>query len=131
MTVLPSPRCTPCWQSECGLLSLATLQASNLCFGAQTYLSMLCSMRWGLFFFFAGMCVLMTITVYGFYPETKGLGIEETPRVFQKHWCAALWDQPACVIERPISTCKQPPKYCAGKFGLHDFFSCWDLSCCS
>ncbi|KAK9904668.1 hypothetical protein WJX75_000080 [Coccomyxa subellipsoidea] len=52
----------------------------------QTYLSMLCSMRWGLFFFFAGMCVLMTITVYGFYPETKGLGIEETPQVFQKHW---------------------------------------------
>jgi hypothetical protein len=45
-------------------------------------------MRWGLFFFFAGMCVLMTITVYGFYPETKGLGIEETPQVFQKHWCA-------------------------------------------
>lgn len=62
---------------------------------AQTYLSMLCSMRWGLFFFFAGMCVLMTITVYGFYPETKGLGIEETPQVFQKHWCAAA----ACYVE--------------------------------
>ena len=55
---------------------------------AQTYLSMLCSLRWGLFFFFAGMCVLMTLTVLGFYPETKGLGIEETPAIFQKHWCA-------------------------------------------
>ena len=55
---------------------------------AQTYLSMLCSMRWGLFFFFGGMCVIMTITVYLFYPETKGLGIEETPNVFKKHWCA-------------------------------------------
>lgn len=54
--------------------------------GAQTYLSMLCSMRWGLFFFFGGMCVIMTITVYLFYPETKGLGIEETPNVFKKHW---------------------------------------------
>ena len=47
---------------------------------------MLCSMRWGLFFFFGGMCVIMTITVYLFYPETKGLGIEETPNVFKKHW---------------------------------------------
>ena len=61
---------------------------SLLC--VQTYLSMLCSMRWGLFFFFAGMCVIMTITVYLFYPETKGLGIEETPNVFKKHWCAHL-----------------------------------------
>ena len=56
--------------------------------GVQTYLSMLCSMRWGLFFFFGGMCVIMTITVYLFYPETKGLGIEETPNVFKRHW----WD---------------------------------------
>lgn len=45
-------------------------------------------MRWGLFFFFGGMCVIMTVTVYLFYPETKGLGIEETPNVFRKHWCA-------------------------------------------
>ena len=52
----------------------------------QTYLSMLCSFRWGLFFFFAAMCVIMTATVYGFYPETKGLGIEETPAIFRKHW---------------------------------------------
>ena len=54
--------------------------------GLQTYLSMLCSMRWGLFFFFGGMCIIMTVTVYLFYPETKGLGIEETPEVFKRHW---------------------------------------------
>ena len=54
--------------------------------GVQTYLSMLCSMRWGLFFFFGGMCIIMTVTVYLFYPETKGLGIEETPEVFKRHW---------------------------------------------
>ena len=56
--------------------------------GVQTYLSMLCSMRWGLFFFFGGMCIIMTVTVYLFYPETKGLGIEETPEVFKRHWWA-------------------------------------------
>ena len=58
---------------------------------------MLCSMRWGLFFFFGGMCVIMTITVYLFYPETKGLGIEETPNVFKKHWCAQLQSCSMCL----------------------------------
>ena len=42
--------------------------------------------------FFAAMCVIMTVTVYGFYPETKGLGIEETPAIFKKHWWAVCLD---------------------------------------
>ena len=58
---------------------------------------MLCAFRWGLFFFFAAMCVIMTITVYGFYPETKGLGIEETPGIFKKHWWGCL----ACMPQQP------------------------------
>ena len=63
----------------------ASIEVKVTCL-SQTYLSMLCSFRWGLFLFFAAMCVIMTATVYGFYPETKGLGIEETPAIFKKHW---------------------------------------------
>ena len=55
---------------------------------AQTYLSMLCLFKWGIFMFFAGMVGIMTLTVFFFYPETKGLPIEEAPHVFADHWCA-------------------------------------------
>ena len=55
---------------------------------AQTYLSMLCLFKWGIFMFFAGMVGIMTLTVLFFYPETKGLPIEEAPHVFADHWCA-------------------------------------------
>lgn len=55
---------------------------------AQTYLSMLCALRWSIFLFFAGMVAIMTVTVYLLYPETKSLPIEEAPHVFANHWCA-------------------------------------------
>ena len=55
---------------------------------SQTYLSMLCLFKWGIFMFFAGMVGIMTLTVFFFYPETKGLPIEEAPHVFADHWCA-------------------------------------------
>ena len=63
---------------------------------AQTYLSMLCLFKWGIFMFFAGMVGIMTLTVLFFYPETKGLPIEEAPHVFADHWCAHI----------PVHTCK-------------------------
>ena len=63
---------------------------------AQTYLSMLCVFKWGIFMFFAGMVGIMTLTVLFFYPETKGLPIEEAPHVFADHWCAHF----------PVDTCK-------------------------
>ena len=63
---------------------------------AQTYLSMLCLFKWGIFMFFAGMVGIMTLTVFFFYPETKGLPIEEAPHVFADHWCAHI----------PVDTCK-------------------------
>ena len=43
-------------------------------------------MQWGIFLFFGGMVVLATITVYFFYPETKGLAMEDAPNVFKDHW---------------------------------------------
>ena len=50
------------------------------------YLSMLCAMKWGIFLFFAGMVLVMTVFAYLFYPETRGLAIEDAPLVFEKHW---------------------------------------------
>ena len=49
---------------------------------------MLCVFKWGIFVFFAGMVLVMTIVVALFYPETKGLPIEEAPHVFADHWYA-------------------------------------------
>lgn len=53
---------------------------------AQVFLSMLCHMKFGIFFFFAGLVVLMTIFVFLFVPETKNVPIEEMGSVFKAHW---------------------------------------------
>ncbi|KAL5697308.1 Sugar transport protein mst6 [Ranunculus cassubicifolius] len=53
---------------------------------AQIFLTMLCHMKFGLFFFFAGFVLLMTLFIYFFLPETKNVPIEEMNRVWKKHW---------------------------------------------
>ncbi|CAL8468711.1 g8251 [Coccomyxa elongata] len=67
----------------------AVASLMNLLFSfviGQTYLSMLCAMKWGVFILFAGCVLAMTVSVYLFFPETKGVPIEDTPFVFKKHW---------------------------------------------
>ncbi|KAF7846975.1 hypothetical protein BT93_L3521 [Corymbia citriodora subsp. variegata] len=53
---------------------------------AQAFLSMLCDMKFGLFFFFGGFVILMTIFIFFFLPETKNVPIEEMNRVWKAHW---------------------------------------------
>lgn len=53
---------------------------------AQAFLSLLCALKFGIFLFFAGWIVCMTIFVYMFLPETKGVPIEEVVLLWQKHW---------------------------------------------
>ncbi|KAM7255363.1 hypothetical protein ACFE04_020604 [Oxalis oulophora] len=53
---------------------------------AQVFLTMLCHMKFGLFLFFAFFVLIMTIFVYFFIPETKGIPIEEMSRVWRQHW---------------------------------------------
>ncbi|MCL7047006.1 hypothetical protein MKW94_022006 [Papaver nudicaule] len=53
---------------------------------AQVFLSMLCHMKFGLFFFFGGFVFIMTLFVYFFIPETKGIPIEEMSQVWKQHW---------------------------------------------
>ncbi|KAG7960184.1 hypothetical protein I3843_10G110600 [Carya illinoinensis] len=53
---------------------------------AQSFLSMLCHKKFGLFLFFAFFVLVMTIFVYFFLPETKGIPIEEMGRIWKTHW---------------------------------------------
>ncbi|XP_051113161.1 sugar transport protein 8-like [Andrographis paniculata] len=54
---------------------------------AQSFLSMLCTMRAASFFFFAGWIVVMGSFATFLLPETKGIPIEEmTDKVWKKHW---------------------------------------------
>ncbi|KAF8662114.1 hypothetical protein HU200_056306 [Digitaria exilis] len=55
-------------------------------FIAQAFLSMLCHMRAGIFFFFAGWLAVMTAFVYLLLPETKGVPIEQVAGVWRAHW---------------------------------------------
>ncbi|PIA26663.1 hypothetical protein AQUCO_09100076v1 [Aquilegia coerulea] len=55
---------------------------------AQLFVTMLCHMKFGLFFFFAAFVIMMTIFIYLFLPETKNVPIEEMTQVWKKHW---LW----------------------------------------
>ncbi|GAV72269.1 Sugar_tr domain-containing protein, partial [Cephalotus follicularis] len=55
-------------------------------FIGQFFLTLLCHMKFGLFFFFAGFVVIMTIFVAFFVPETKNVPIEEMNRVWKAHW---------------------------------------------
>ncbi|PRQ37086.1 putative major facilitator, sugar transporter, major facilitator superfamily [Rosa chinensis] len=52
----------------------------------QGFLTMLCHLKFGLFFFFAGWVTVMTIFVAFFLPETKNVPIEEMNRVWKAHW---------------------------------------------
>lgn len=53
---------------------------------AQIFLTMLCHFKFGLFLFFAFFVVVMSVFIYFFLPETKGVPIEEMSIVWKRHW---------------------------------------------
>ncbi|KAI4384715.1 hypothetical protein MLD38_002831 [Melastoma candidum] len=55
---------------------------------AQTTLAMLCNLKAGIFFFYGGWVVGMTVFVHLLMPETKNVPIEKMDRVWKEHW---LW----------------------------------------
>lgn len=64
--------------------------SSNMLFTfliAQAFLSMLCTMHAGVFFFFGAWVVVMCMFVIFFLPETKNIPIDEmVERVWKRHW---------------------------------------------
>ncbi|BDA43292.1 Sugar transport protein MST4 [Coccomyxa sp. Obi] len=52
----------------------------------QSFLSMLCHMRFGVYFFFAFWVCVMTLYTMYFLPETKGVPIEEMQLMWRTHW---------------------------------------------
>ncbi|XP_042495080.1 sugar transport protein 5-like [Macadamia integrifolia] len=53
---------------------------------AQTFVSMLCNLKYVLFLFYAGWMVIMTTFVLLFLPETKGIALEAMHPIWEKHW---------------------------------------------
>ncbi|XXG75811.1 hypothetical protein AAC387_Pa08g0306 [Persea americana] len=53
---------------------------------AQTFSSMLCHLKSGIFFFFGGWVAVMTGFVYLLLPETKNMPIEKMEKVWKGHW---------------------------------------------
>ena len=51
-----------------------------------TLINVFYAMQWGVFVLFACCVFLMTLSVYLFFPETKGVPIEDCPYVFKHHW---------------------------------------------
>ncbi|TYI23252.1 hypothetical protein ES332_A06G152000v1 [Gossypium tomentosum] len=67
---------------------------------AQVFLTMLCHLKFGLFMFFAFFVIIMSIFVYYFLPETKGIPIEEMNQVWKSHW---YWSRFMEDLDYPIN----------------------------
>ncbi|KAK3418605.1 hypothetical protein EUGRSUZ_H04530 [Eucalyptus grandis] len=52
---------------------------------AQTFLSMLCHFKSGLFFFFGGWAAIMTAFVHLLLPEMKNVPIEQMDKIWREH----------------------------------------------
>ena len=64
--------------------------SSNMLFTfviAQAFLSMLCHMQAGIFFFFAAWIVIMGLFTWFLLPETKGVPVDSmVDKVWKQHW---------------------------------------------
>lgn len=69
---------------------------------AQSFLSMFCSLKYGIFLFFMGWIVVMTLFVIFFLPETKGIPIEEMQQLWGQHWYWKRFILEAEVAEQEI-----------------------------
>lgn len=67
---------------------------------AQAFLAMLCHFKFGIFLFFAGWVVIMSLFIFFFLPETKNVPIEEMDRVWRAH---PFWGRFIPADDKPYS----------------------------
>ncbi|MCO5574714.1 hypothetical protein L7F22_028504 [Adiantum nelumboides] len=53
---------------------------------AQSFLSMLCAFKYGIFLFFAGWLIVMGVFTYFLIPETRGIPIDSMKTLWDQHW---------------------------------------------
>ncbi|KAJ6796929.1 putative sugar carrier protein C [Iris pallida] len=75
---------------------------------AQAFLAMLCHFKFGLFYFFGGWVVIMTVFIALFLPETKNVPIEEMINVWKSHWFWGRYIQDTD-LHTEMTDVKKPP----------------------
>jgi len=53
---------------------------------AQSFLALLCHLKYGIFLLFGALVCLMSLVIYFFLPETKNVPIEEMRFEWARHW---------------------------------------------
>ncbi|XP_054788397.1 sugar transport protein 5-like [Prosopis cineraria] len=53
---------------------------------SQTFLTMLCHFKFGVFLFYGGWIFVMTVFIIFFLPETKGIPLDSMYTVWENHW---------------------------------------------
>lgn len=76
----------------------------------QLFLTMLCHMEEGVFFFFAGWVAVMTVFVVFLVPETRAVPVEDVMTVFHSHW---LWKR---MLTADSHTATSTPDRDSGEF---------------
>jgi MFS transporter, SP family, sugar:H+ symporter len=82
----------------------------------QLFLSMLCSMQWGIFLFFAAFDAIGGVFSWWLVPETMSVPIEEMRGVWKAHWFWGKWisNEKCEDLEQPVGTDskdhQQPPE---------------------
>jgi sugar porter (SP) family MFS transporter len=64
----------------------------------QTFLSMLCALKYATFIYYAAWVAVMTAFVVAFLPETKGVPLEAMGSVWERHWCWGRFVQPSVKV---------------------------------
>jgi sugar porter (SP) family MFS transporter len=65
----------------------------------QTFLSMLCTLKYATFIYYAAWVAVMTAFVVAFLPETKGVPLEAMGAIWEGHWYWRRFVQPAAAAK--------------------------------